>query len=162
MPSTSETIDLVAIVERQDTGNAWQPHAWRALACRSARAIDPLGADAASGRTLIVQGALTLHRSEAENYLFNLSGGSAPAIYVILTKPASAEDVPALFALTCDPYEAQSFTMTNDMIVEAVPMPGEVEAWVKGFVGAHYKEEVFVKRKRKSHKTGSEDGHGEG
>ena len=80
MPSTSETIDLAVIAERQATGIVWQPWVWRIVACRASRAADAVGAGAEGGRTLIGLGPLTLHRSEAENYLFNLSGGSAPAV----------------------------------------------------------------------------------
>lgn len=155
---TAETLELAVIAEKRDTGIVWQPHEWHAVAFRPKCEIDAPGRTDEAGRLLVGIAPLTLHRTEAENYLFNLSGGDIPAVYAVMSRPAGDDQGPALVALTCDPYEAQSFTLANDRIVDALPMSPDIETWVRGFVAAHYREEVFVKRKRKDKAPKAEGG----
>lgn len=159
---TAETLELIVEAERRETGIAWQPFEWHAVALTLAGTTTQ-GAARSPSRARF-RSSLTLYRTEAENYLFNLSGGSAPAVYVVMTKPVEDAARPELLVLTCDPYEAQSFTLANDRIVDALAMPSEIEDWVRRFVAVHYKEEAFAKRKRgdKAPKSRKEDGHGAG
>lgn len=154
---TAETLELAIQVERRPTGVAWQPFEWHATKIGHADA--PPRKDGVANEILPLRGVLTLHRSEAENYLFNLSGDAAPSVYVVLTKPADEASRPELLVLTCDPYEAQSFTLANDRMVDALPMTPEIQDWVRRFVAVHYKEEVFVKRQR-GHKVPGPDKRG--
>lgn len=152
---------MALVAARKATGNAWLPYEWHAVLCRAKRE-DDLAGQADERGTVVGVAPLTLHRTEAENYLFNLSGAEAPSIYSIMNKPADEGGYPELVALTCDPYEAQSFALANDRVVDALPMSPEIEAWVRGFVAAHYKEEPFVKRQRTPHgaKPKKRDDHG--
>ncbi len=89
---------------------------------------------------------LELWHGEAESYLTGLST-RVPSIYVILTDSDGPQGVDVLLA-TASPYEAQDYADSGEEIVEQVPMPEALMAWVREFVDTHYEEEVFVKRKR--------------
>ena len=51
----------------------------------------------------------------------------------------------APFLVTASPYEAAAY---SEAIVEAVPMPDGLIAWVQDFVDRHHVDEPFEKRKR--------------
>ena len=61
--------------------------------------------------------------------------------------PDAEHDV-EVFAVTASAFEAQDYLDTSEDIVEAVPMPPSLIAWLSDFVGRHHKEEKFVKRRR--------------
>jgi hypothetical protein len=46
------------------------------------------------------------------------------------------------------PDEAQGSLETDDDLVESVPMPPAVEAWVRAFVETHHVDEPVFKRQR--------------
>ncbi len=50
--------------------------------------------------------------------------------------------------VTASPYEAQDYTDSGEEIVEKVPMPAGLIAWVREFVEEFHEDEVFVKRRR--------------
>jgi hypothetical protein len=50
--------------------------------------------------------------------------------------------------ITASPAEAEGYLASGDEIVEGVPMPVAVIAWLKDFVDRHHVERPFVKRKR--------------
>lgn len=93
---------------------------------------------------------LELWRTDTEAYLTGLST-RVPAIYVILreaTDPQAEHEIEVLLA-TASPYEAQDYADTGEEIVEQVPMPDGLIAWVQAFIDQHHQEgEAFVKRKR--------------
>ena len=60
----------------------------------------------------------------------------------------SDDDRPAVLLVTASPYEAQDYADSGEEIVEKVPMPPGLVAWVRDFVERHHVEEEFVKRKR--------------
>ena len=45
-------------------------------------------------------------------------------------------------------YEAQDYLDSGEEIVEPVPMPDGLIAWIKDFTDTHFVEEPFIKRKR--------------
>jgi hypothetical protein len=49
---------------------------------------------------------------------------------------------------TASPYQAQDYADSGEELVEKVPMPEGVVAWVRDFVEKHHEEEEFVKRRR--------------
>jgi hypothetical protein len=51
-------------------------------------------------------------------------------------------------AVTADPYEGEALTQGNGEIVEALPMPPEVQDRVAAFVAAFHVVRPFVMRKR--------------
>ncbi len=110
-------------------------------------------------------GTLTmeLFRGETEAYLTGLSQ-SPPQVYVVLRRdddPESTHDM-VLHMVTASPYEAQDYLDSGEEVVEAVPMPAGLIAWIREFVEAHHEDEVFVKRKRDKKRIDlAEDGIGD-
>ena len=51
--------------------------------------------------------------------------------------------------VTICPYEAESYTECDEEIVEGVPMPDQIGAWVQQFVDSYHVDEPFKKRKNK-------------
>ena len=151
---TEKTAELqIGVVLRKQPGiTRWEKWAWRAVA------VLP-GAGPADWRELRREGevveyhaatcTLEVHRAEAESYLVALST-DPPSVYVILraTEDPEAEQDVEVFAVTASAYEAQDYLDTGEDMVEAVPMPPTLIAWLSEFVGRHHKEEKFLKRRR--------------
>lgn len=157
-PGIHETIDLGVIIERTKSESRWQDYSYRPVA------VFP-GAPPKSnqdGWTVLRQGGdwthfhvatlkLELFRGETEGYKVNLSN-NPPHIYIVLSPGEEAEDPEMVVHLvTACPYEAESYTEDSEQLVEGVPMPPEVAAWIKGFCDTHHKDTPFKKRKRKSY-----------
>ncbi len=106
--------------------------------------------------------ALELYRTDTEAYLHGLSA-KLPAIYVIMREPQEDMETPLeIILVTASPYEAQDYADSGEEIVEKVPMPPGLIAWVRDFVKSHHSEEEFVKRRRdKVHTDLIEDGVGD-
>ncbi len=151
---TEKTVELqIGVVLRKQPGiTRWEKWAWRAVA------VLP-GAGPADWRELRREGevveyhaatcTLEVHRAEAESYLVALST-DPPSVYVILraTEDPEAEQDVEVFAVTASAYEAQDYLDTGEDMIEAVPMPPTLIAWLSEFVGRHHKEEKFLKRRR--------------
>ena len=92
---------------------------------------------------------LELWRTDTEAYLVALSN-TPPSVYVVLrdAEDADSEHDLELVSVTASPYEAQDHTDTGEEIVEPVPMPPGLIAWIREFVERHHVEEEFVKRRR--------------
>jgi hypothetical protein len=148
------SMPLGVVVERRELDNRWQRWAWRPVA------VIP-GAPPIEGWRELMRGErfirwhaatlpLELHRTETEAYLANLSG-KVPAIYVVLRASQPSERTAgndlSPFAVTASPYDAEGY-MEGDDLVEAVPMPDGLIAWVQAFIERHHVDQPFVKRKR--------------
>ncbi|MBN9671896.1 DUF3305 domain-containing protein [Labrenzia aggregata] len=92
---------------------------------------------------------LELHRADTEAYLTTLSD-KVPSIYVVMRPLEEIEqDVPLEVSLiTASAFEGQDYADTGDVLVEKIPMPPGLIAWIRDFVAMHHEEEIFVKRKR--------------
>ncbi|UWR24403.1 DUF3305 domain-containing protein [Sulfitobacter sp. S190] len=138
---------LGVVLRRTPGVTRWVQHAW------TASAVLP-GAGDADWRELRREGeaieyhaatcTLELHGAETEAYLHGLTA-KVPSIYVIMRPAARALDV---LLVTASPYEAQDYTDSGEEIVEKVPMPPGLVAWVRGFVEEFHEDEVFIKRRR--------------
>ncbi|WP_300519829.1 DUF3305 domain-containing protein [Aliiroseovarius sp.] len=140
----------VGIVLRRRPGvTRWAAWSWSA--------IDALpGATDASWRVLREEGGLTdfhaatpvieLHGADTEGYVHGLMA-QVPSIYVILRECDGEHPLEVVLA-TVSPYEAQDYADSGEEIIEKIPMPAPVLAWVEDFVAAHHHEEAFKKRKR--------------
>lgn len=159
---TSRTLRLpLGIVIRKTPGvTKWVRWNWRAVA------VLP-GAEAADWKLLRREGEveeyhattmdLTLHACDAEAYLLGLST-QVPSIYVIMRQGDPLDFV----LVTAAPYEAQDYAESGEELIEKVPMPQGLHAYIKEFADQHYEEEIFVKRRRKNARTDlHEDGKGD-
>jgi hypothetical protein len=166
----SISMPLGVVIERRELDNRWQRWTWKPVAViPGAPAIVEWRELVRSDRFVRWHAAtlpLELHRTETEAYRVNLSGRS-PAIYVVLRKVEPSEKTAGHdigpFAVTVSPYDAEGY-MDGDDLLEAVPMPEGLIAWVQAFVDRHHVDQPFVKRKRKRAKAegGNTEGQGDG
>ena len=139
------------VLERRKSSHPWQDHCWRAQALIAEGGPDDEWRLLAEGPgwQRFYAGALPLelHRGETEGYRENLLS-SRPAIYVVLRRGLKGRELAPLLITAC-PHEAQSYGGEGEDIVEAVPMPAILAAWIGRFVARHHVEKPFVKRKQK-------------
>ncbi|MGH6914917.1 MAG: DUF3305 domain-containing protein [Geminicoccales bacterium] len=153
MTERSAAMPLGVVVERRRSRSPWQDWIWRPVSVIAG--APPVGGE---WRVLVREDdwvryhaatlPLELHRTETEAYLVNLSQ-QPPRVYVVL-RPATQAGPYAFRPLlvTASPFEAESYLESGDEIVEGVPMPQPVAAWVRAFVDRHHVAQPFVKRKR--------------
>ncbi|RMF02916.1 MAG: DUF3305 domain-containing protein [Alphaproteobacteria bacterium] len=167
--SHSVTMPVGVVVAREEIDSPWQDHEWRPVA------VLP-GAPQVEAWTELRQGegwvhyhagtvSLELYRKETEAYKFNLEGRE-PVLYVVLAEEEDEEEgddaAPyQVHLVTASPFEAQDYLDSGEEIVEPVPMPEPIIAWIQGFIDEHHQEEKFKKRRRdevdlEEHKFGQE------
>jgi hypothetical protein len=161
----SQSIPVGVVVKRTPGVTRWAKYAWRASA------ILP-GAGKADWKVLRTEGdvtefhaatlPLTLYVSDAEAYAHELMTRE-PSVYAVLRQNEDANDLPWTVALvTASPYEAQDYCDSAEELVEKIPMPDGLHAWIADFVETYYEEEAFVKRRRDKSRTDRvEDGIGD-
>ena len=146
------SMPLGVVIRRVPGVTRWAKHNWRASG------VLP-GAGPADWKVLRKDGdavefhaatvSLELYRTDTEAYIAALEC-DPPSVWVILRPsedPADLEDV-VVHSVTASPYDAQDYLDSGEEIVESVPMPPGLLAWVRDFVRAHHVEEEFIKRKR--------------
>ncbi len=148
-PAMYRTLPLGVVLRKAPGVTRWLKWNW------TASAVLP-GAGSADWRELRREGEaveyhaatvmLELHGAETEAYLHELHA-KEPSIYVVL-RPGEGESPLDVLLATASPYEAQDYTDSGEEIVEKVPMPRMLAAWIEDFVTTFHEEEVFVKRKR--------------
>jgi hypothetical protein len=147
----SESRTIGVVVERRLTGNVWQPERWSAVAVLPGRPdVAPWTVlDEGEGWTRRYAGAaeVVLFASETDNYKHNLDGPQ-PAIFVILRHDGSAEPGLRLLGATVDPGEIDAHSDAGDDLIEALPLPPDLAAWMQDFVQRHHVERPFHKRRR--------------
>jgi len=157
------TLTLGVVLRRQPGVTRWAKHAWKAAA------VLP-GAGSADWKELRRDGEVvefhaatlpfTLHRTDTEAYMQGLSD-NPPAVYVVM-RECAGETPLEIVLVTASPYEAQDYADTGEELVEKVPMPEGLVAWVRDFALAHHEDEVFIKRKRDKKRVDvKEDGIGD-
>jgi hypothetical protein len=90
---------------------------------------------------------LTLWAADAEAYLANLSD-HVPSIYVVMRDDALDGSPLSVALVTASPFEGQDYADNGEDIVEKVPMPEGLVAWVRDFTLQHHQDEQFIKRRR--------------
>lgn len=153
--SSSEIQDVGIVVERRKLNNPWQEWSWRAVALAPAiEGAQPWQVlNQSEGWVRYLAGALPLelHRTATASYRDNLSA-EEPQVYVILRADSTNAQFPYRpYLATVAPDEAQSHLEAGDDIVDAVPMPAEIVAWVVSFIERHHVEIPVYKRQRKPH-----------
>jgi hypothetical protein len=106
---------------------------------------------------------MDLWRTDTEAYQTALNTDD-PSVYVVLRTDTDAPEGRELVVhlVTASPYDAQDYTDSGEEIVERVPMPPQLIAFVRDFIAAHHEDEVFVKRRRDKHRVDIvEDGKGD-
>lgn len=145
----SVSIPLGVVIRRVPGVTRWAKHVWQAVA------VLP-GAGSANWKELRRDGdavefhaatlPLELFRTDTEAYLHGLSA-KTPAIYVVM-RPGEGDHPLDVTLVTASPYEAQDYADTGEELVEKVPMPEGLVAWIRDYVEEHHEDEVFVKRRR--------------
>jgi hypothetical protein len=154
---------LGVVVERRKGTSRWQDWSWRPVSViLGAPPVGPEWRELLRGETWTQYHAanlpLELHRSETDDYLLNLSQ-RPPRVYVVLRPAEPGPHAYRPLLITASPAEAEGYLASGDEIVEGVPMPAAVIAWLKDFVDRHHVERPFVKRKRgKGPRPGAEPG----
>ena len=152
MPADA-VMPISVVIERRTAKSAWLDDLWRPIG------VLPNAAAAECGRLLAegegwtqYQGGtldLELFRGETEGYRTNLSQ-DLPQVYVVLRRNESGDGLDFTpFLVTACPHEAMAYSEGDDDVVEGVPMPAEVVAWVQDFVTRHHVDVPFKKRKNR-------------
>ncbi|MBI2585388.1 MAG: DUF3305 domain-containing protein [Rhodospirillales bacterium] len=153
MTQATDKMTVGVVVERRDLDNKWVDHAWRAVA------VIPGAPPVSEWRQTIAGDGWTQYHAatldieifakETDGYRANLQG-HMPVVYVVL-RPNEGTESPHevdVFHVTVCAHEASLYAEMPDNIVDGVPMPPEIVAWVSDFFNKHHVEVPFVKRKR--------------
>lgn len=143
------SFEVGVVVAKRKLKGPWASHAW--LPC----AVLP-GAPAAAPWTRLTASEeeetfyagsfeVSLYPSETAHYRDNLTSGR-PALWVALRHIAG--DDYEVAAVTANPYEGKSMAEGIGEIVEAVPMPADIQTKIAEFFAAFHQERPFIKRQR--------------
>ena len=164
-PATA-SMPLGIVVRRMPGVTRWVDWTWKAVAVLPGAAPADWVEMRRDGKAVEFHAAtvpLELFRTDTEAYKSGLST-RVPSIYVVLREnedEAESGGVEVTLA-TASPYEAQDYMDTGEEIVEPVPMPEALVAFIRDFVDEHHEEEVFVKRRRDKKRIDLvEDGRGD-
>jgi hypothetical protein len=143
------SFEVGVIVAKRKLKGPWASHAW--LPC----AVLPGAAAAAPWTRLTASDEeetfyagsfeVSLYPSETAHYRDNLTSGR-PALWVAL-RHVGGDDY-EVAAVTANPYEGESMAEGIGEIVEAVPMPADIQAKIAAFFAAFHQERPFIKRQR--------------
>jgi len=143
-------IPVGVVVERCKAISPWLDMVWRPIAVLGglpdAAPWTVLAATEDVTTFYVGAAEIELYRTEADHYRSNLESG-APSVWVAL-RPTGAEPPYALFAVTADPAEGESFTQAGGDLVDAVPMPATVRRVIEAFVAEHHVVQPLYRRKR--------------
>lgn len=168
-PNSSEqkstSLPLGVVIRRSPGVTRWSKWTWKAVAVLPGAGVADWSVIREDGDVSDFHAAtlpLELFRAETEAYLNGLSA-KVPAIYIIMRRVSADHAAPLdVVLVTASPYEAQDYADSGEEIVEKVPMPDGLIAWIQTFVDANHEEEVFVKRRRDKKRTDLvEDGIGD-
>lgn len=145
----SISIPLGIVIRRVPGVTRWARHLWKAVAVLpGAGKADwkELRRDEDAVEYHAATLPLELFRTDTEAYLHGLSA-KVPAIYVVM-RPNENDHPLEVTLVTASPYEAQDYADTGEELVEKVPMPDGLIAWIRDYVELHHEDEVFIKRRR--------------
>lgn len=149
-PDKFDVMPMGIVLRRAPGVTPWAKYAWKAIAVLPGAAEaswlllrHEAGVSDFHAATL----PLELHGADAEAYLHGLST-SPPCVYVVLRDSEATPHPLEVTLVTASPYEAQDYADSSEEIVEKVPMPDGLIAWVRDFAQKHYHAERFKKRRR--------------
>jgi hypothetical protein len=152
----AEHREIGVVVERHAIHSRWATHRWHPgavlLQVPDAAPWTKLSEEGGVARFYAGSATLTLVPSESESYLYNLASAE-PRVWVILRPRAPGPDGRdvELESVTVAAGEAEVLAGGIDIVVESVPMPEEITAWVAAFVDAHPAAPKQFKRQRSRH-----------
>jgi len=151
LSSATRTVSmpLGVVIKRAPGVTRWTPHVFNVTAVipgakRADWSFLRRDGDAVEFHAATV--LLELHRTDTEAYLAGLSA-KTPSIYVVMRESERNRPFDVVLA-TASPYEAQDYADTGEELVEKVPMPEGLVAWIRDFAALHHEDEVFIKRRR--------------
>jgi hypothetical protein len=137
------------VVAKRKLKGPWAEHAWlpRAVlpAVPAADRWAKLGTDGDDELFYAGPAEIWLERGATAHYGDNLTAAQ-PSLWISL-RPVGGDEVEVGTA-TADPYEGEGMAEAIGEIVEAVPMPPEIQAKVAAFYKAFHVERPFIKRQR--------------
>lgn len=164
MVERSISMPLGIVVRKSPGVTRWAKWAWKAVAVLpGAGPADWLEMRRDGEAVEYHAGTLPLElwRTDSEAYLTALST-NPPCVYVVMRKSEREDRELELLLVTASAFDAQDYEDSGEEIVEAVPMPPALIAWVREWADFHYHDEPFVKRKRNKENTDMvEDGLGD-
>lgn len=144
-----DRFEIGVIVAKRRLKGPWASHAWLPVAALpAAPATAPwTRLSAGEDEETFYAGAVEvgLHPSETAHYRDNLASGR-PSLWIALR--VLDDGSYAVAAVTADPYEGEAMAEGIGEVVEAVPMPPEIQAKLLAFFEAFHVERPFEKRKR--------------
>jgi hypothetical protein len=148
-PMVEHSFTVGVIVAKRKLSGPWASHAW--LPC----AVLPAAPDVTPWTRLTADeneetfyggpGTVMLAPSETSHYRDNLNSGR-PSLWVGL-RSVGGEDY-EISVVTANPYEGEALVEGMGDVIEAVPMPVEIQEKVAAFFEAFHVERPFFKRKR--------------
>lgn len=146
----AETRLVGLVVERRKLDNPWVEYAWAPVLVfaepPATPAWTPISRTATVTRYYAGAAELTLHSTETANYRDNLAVAE-PLLWAALNAERGEPPIDVV-VVTADPAEGEALTETGTYVVETMPMPPEIAAWVARFVTEHHVERPFFKRQR--------------
>ncbi|MCI0651214.1 MAG: DUF3305 domain-containing protein [Planctomycetes bacterium] len=152
----AERREIGVVVDRHALQSQWATHRWHPVAVLlevpDTAPWTKLSEEGAVARFYAGPATITLVPSESESYLYNLAARE-PQVWIILRprEPGPDGRDVELESATVAAGEAEALAGGIDIIVESVPMPQEIAAWVAAFVEAHPSAPKEFKRKRSQH-----------
>lgn len=144
-----DRFEVGIIVARRRLKGPWASHAWLPVAALPAAPDAPawtqLGETEDEATFYAGAYEVSLHVAETAHYRDNLVSGR-PSLWVSLRN--TGEETYEIATVTADPYEGEAMAEGIGEIVEAVPMPPEIQAKLLAFFEAFHIERIFEKRKR--------------
>ncbi|GJD48731.1 hypothetical protein OPKNFCMD_1455 [Methylobacterium crusticola] len=146
---TASHFPVGVVVARRKLVGAWASHAWLPVAILAGlpEAAPWTRLSAGEEEETFYAGAyeVELHPAETAHYGDNLASGR-PSLWVALREVGP--ETYAVATVTADPYEGESLAEGIGEIVEALPMPPEIQARLAAFYAAFHVERPFQKRRR--------------
>jgi Protein of unknown function (DUF3305) len=143
-------IPVGIVVERRKATSQWVDAVWRSVAVLGgvpdAAPWTVIAANEDATTFYVGAAEIELYRTEAEHYGSNVAS-EEPSVWVAL-RPTGSDPPYALFAVTVDPAEGESFTQAGSDVVDAVPMPAAVRETVAAFVAQYQVVQPHYRRTR--------------
>lgn len=146
---------VAVVIERVPLANRWASEQWRVGAVErddSPLAVAVRLSDDASGTRWRFTGLrVELHPSESQGYFLNITA-TDPKIFVMwrMLEPerVAADGLRARPELVTVSYDEAARLMDGGEMVDALPLPPDVLAWMQPFVDANYRPEPKRKNRR--------------